>query len=394
MLPTSSFARARFAGALAVFSALLLALSAALLPSLAAAQNPPAPVLNAKAWLLLDMASGQVLASQGPGERVEPASLTKLMTAYLTFAALKSKAITLEQTVPVSPLAWKAIGSRMFIEPKKPVTVAEAMRGMIVQSGNDASIALAELIAGSEDQFAAMMNREAQRLGMKGTSFKNSTGLPDPQHYTTVEDLAKLAGAIIRDYPEFYTLYSIKEYTYNNITQPNRNRLLWLDPNVDGMKTGHTDSAGFCLIASAKRGPRRLLSVVVGTQSEAARSTESQKLLNYGFLGYDAVRMYEKGQSISSLEVWKGEARELKAGFDRELFVSVPKGQAEKLKATLNTQKPLLAPIAQGQKIGTMKVTLDGREIAEVPVVALEKVDAAGIFGRALDTMRLWFAKK
>jgi D-alanyl-D-alanine carboxypeptidase (penicillin-binding protein 5/6) len=282
----------------------------------------------------------------------------------------------------------------MFIEPKKPVTVAEAMRGMIVQSGNDASIALAELIAGSEDQFAAMMNREAQRLGMKGTSFKNSTGLPDPQHYTTVEDLAKLAGAIIRDYPEFYTLYSIKEYTYNNITQPNRNRLLWLDPNVDGMKTGHTDSAGFCLIASAKRGPRRLLSVVVGTQSEAARSTESQKLLNYGFLGYDAVRMYEKGQSISSLEVWKGEARELKAGFDRELFVSVPKGQAEKLKATLNTQKPLLAPIAQGQKIGTMKVTLDGREIAEVPVVALEKVDAAGIFGRALDTMRLWFAKK
>jgi D-alanyl-D-alanine carboxypeptidase (penicillin-binding protein 5/6) len=394
MLPTSSFAHARFAGALAVFSALLLALSAALFPSLAAAQNPPAPVLNAKAWLLLDMASGQVLAAQGPGERVEPASLTKLMTAYLTFAALKSKAITLEQTVPVSPYAWKAIGSRMFIEPKKPVTVAEAMRGMIVQSGNDASIALAELIAGSEDQFAAMMNREAQRLGMKGTSFKNSTGLPDPQHYTTVEDLAKLAGAIIRDYPDFYTLYSIKEYTYNNITQPNRNRLLWLDPNVDGMKTGHTDSAGFCLIASAKRGPRRLLSVVVGTQSEAARSTESQKLLNYGFLGYDAVRMYEKGQSISSLEVWKGEARELKAGFDRELFVSVPKGQAEKIKATLNTQKPLLAPIAQGQKIGTMKVTLDGRDIAEVPVVALEKVEAAGIFGRALDTMRLWFAKK
>jgi len=385
MIPTSRFARAFVAVALAAF--------AALFSTSAAAQNPPAPVLNAKAWLLLDMASGQVLAAQGPGERVEPASLTKLMTAYLTFAALKSKAITLEQNVPVSPLAWKAIGSRMFIEPKKPVTVAEAMRGMIVQSGNDASIALAELIAGSEDQFAAMMNREAQRLGMKGTSFKNSTGLPDPQHYTTVEDLAKLAGAIIRDFPDFYTLYSIKEYTYNNITQPNRNRLLWLDPNVDGMKTGHTDSAGFCLIASAKRGPRRLLSVVVGTQSEAARSTESQKLLNYGFLGYDSVRLYEKGQSISALEVWKGEARELKAGFDRELFVSVPKGQAEKIKATLNTQKPLLAPIAQGQKIGTMKVTLDGRDVAEVPVVALQQVEAAGIFGRALDTIRLWFTK-
>jgi D-alanyl-D-alanine carboxypeptidase (penicillin-binding protein 5/6) len=389
MHSTSSFARAFTACALAACAAVF-----SLFSTSAAAQNPPAPVLNAKAWLLLDMASGQVLATQGPSERVEPASLTKLMTAYLTFAALKSKTISLEQPVPVSNLAWKAIGSRMFIEPKKPVTVAEAMRGMIVQSGNDASIALAELIAGSEDQFAAMMNREAKRLGMNGTNFKNSTGLPDPQHYTTVEDLAKLAGAIIRDFPDFYSLYSMKEYTYNNITQPNRNRLLWLDPNVDGMKTGHTDSAGFCLIASAKRGPRRLLSVVVGTQSESARSTESQKLLNYGFLAYDSVRLYEKGQSISSLEVWKGESRELKAGFDRELFVTVPKGQAEKVKATLNTQKPLLAPITQGQKIGTMKVTLDGRDIAEVPVVALEKVDTAGIFGRALDTMRLWFAKK
>jgi D-alanyl-D-alanine carboxypeptidase (penicillin-binding protein 5/6) len=389
MLSTSSLARAFAACALAACAALF-----SLFPTLAAAQNPPAPVLNAKAWLLLDMASGQVLATQGPSDRVEPASLTKLMTAYLTFAALKSKTISLEQPVPVSNQAWKAIGSRMFIEPKKPVTVAEAMRGMIVQSGNDASIALAELIAGSEDQFAAMMNREAKRLGMTGTNFKNSTGLPDPQHYTTVEDLAKLAGAIIRDFPDFYSLYSMKEYTYNNITQPNRNRLLWLDPNVDGMKTGHTDSAGFCLIASAKRGPRRLLSVVVGTQSESARSTESQKLLNYGFLAYDSVRLYEKGQSISSLEVWKGESRELKAGFDRELFVTVPKGQAEKVKATLNTQKPLLAPITQGQKIGTMKVTLDGRDVAEVPVVALEKVDTAGIFGRALDTMRLWFAKK
>ena len=386
MSPFQVLARAFVAG--------VVVLCATLFSVSASAQNPPAPVLNAKAWLLIDMASGQVLATQGPSERVEPASLTKLMTAYLTFAALKSKSITLEQNVPVSEHAWKAIGSRMFIQPKRPVTVAEAMRGMIVQSGNDASIALAELIAGSEDQFAAMMNREAQRLGMKGTSFKNSTGLPDPQHYTTVEDLAKLAGAIIRDYPDFYPLYSIKEYTYNNITQPNRNRLLWLDPNVDGMKTGHTDSAGFCLIASAKRGPRRLLSVVVGTQSESARSTESQKLLNYGFLAYDAVRLYEKGQNVSALEVWKGESRELKAGFDRELYVTVPKGQADKIKATLNTQKPLLAPISQGQKIGSMKVTLEGREIADVPVVALEKVDAAGFFGRALDTIRLWFSKK
>ncbi len=350
-------------------------------------------MLNAKAWLLLDATSGQVLASQNPAERVEPASLTKLMTAYLTFAALKSKAITPEQNVPVSTRAWKAIGSRMFIEPKRPVTADELIRGMVVQSGNDASIALAELIAGSEDQFAALMNREAQRMGMKNTHFTNATGLPDPQHYSTVEDLSLLAAATVRDYPEHYALYAMKEYAYNGITQPNRNRLLWLDPNVDGLKTGHTDSAGFCLIASAKRGPRRLLSVVVGTQTESARSTESQKLLNYGFLAYDTVRLYEKGQGISSLEVWKGTERELKAGFDRELYVTVPRGQADKLKATLNSQKPLLAPIALGQKIGDMKVTLDGRDVADIPVVSLQKVEAAGFFGRALDTMRLWFAK-
>ena len=361
--------------------------------AVAFAQNPPAPVINAKAWLLLDVSSGQVLASQNPAERIEPASLTKLMTAYLAFSALKAKTLTLEQTVPVSPKAWKMGGSRMFIEPLKAVTVAELLRGMIVQSGNDACVALAELISGSEEAFAAAMTREGKRLGMKNTSFKNSTGWPDPEHYTTAADLAVLAGAIIRDFPEFYSLYSIKEYTYNNITQVNRNKLLWVDPHVDGMKTGFTDAAGYCLVTSARRGPRRLLSVVLGTASENARATESQKLLNFGFLNYDGVKLYDKGQSISSLEVWKGSAREVKAGFDRELFVTLPKGQAEKVKATLLSQKPLLAPIAAGQKIGSMKVTVDGREIAEVPVVALEAVEGAGVFGRAYDTVRLWFAK-
>lgn len=361
--------------------------------SLALAQNPPAPVLNAKAWLLLDMSSGQVLASQNPAERIEPASLTKLMTAYLAFSALKAKTITQEQVVPVSEKAWKAIGSRMFIEPRKPVTVAELLRGMIVQSGNDACVALAELIAGSEESFAAAMNREAQRLGLKATSFRNATGLPDPQHFTTAEDLAVLATAIIRDFPEFYALYSLKDYSYNNIKQSNRNRLLWMDPNVDGMKTGFTDAAGYCLISSAKRGPRRLLSVVLGAQSESARATESQKLLNFGFLNYDAVRLYEKGASVSSLEVWKGSVRELKAGFDRDLFVTVPRGQADRVKATLSSQKPLLAPVALNQKVGSMRVTIDGREIISVPVLALEKIDGAGVFGRALDTVRLWFAK-
>jgi D-alanyl-D-alanine carboxypeptidase (penicillin-binding protein 5/6) len=375
------------------FSRFLGGLLLAATAGLALAQNPPAPVLNARAWFLLDMSSGQVLASQAGAERVEPASLTKLMTAYLTFSALKAKTITLEQVVPVSERAWKAIGSRMFIEPKKPVTVAELIRGMIVQSGNDACIALAELLSGSEEAFAAAMTREATRLGMKNTSFRNATGLPDPQHYTTAQDLAVLAAAIIRDFPEFYALYSVKEYSYNNITQANRNRLLWMDPNVDGMKTGFTEAAGYCLIASARRGPRRLLSVVLGAQSETARATESQKLLNYGFLNFDAVRLYEKGQGVATLEVWKGSVRELKAGFDRDVFVSVPRGQGERVKATLTSQKPLVAPIAQNQKVGSMQVSVDGREIATLPVLSLEGIGTAGVFGRAMDTVRLWFAK-
>ena len=371
----------------------LATLGSVLCISAAFAQHPPAPVINAKAWMLLDISSGQVLASQNPAERIEPASLTKLMTAYLAFAALKARTITLEQTVPVSERAWKMGGSRMFIEPKKPVTVAELLRGMIVQSGNDACVALAELIAGSEEAFAGAMNREAKRLGMKNTSFKNSTGWPDPGHFSSAEDLSFLAGAIIRDFPDFYALYSIKEFSYNNIAQTNRNKLLWVDPNVDGMKTGHTDSAGYCLITSAKRGPRRLLSVVLGAASDNVRATESQKLLNFGFLNYDGVRLYDKGQSVSQLEVWKGSARDIKVGFDHELFVTLPKGQADKVKATLVSQKPLIAPIALGQKIGSMKVTVEGRDIAEVPVVALEAVDGAGVFGRAYDTVRLWFAK-
>ena len=378
-------------GAVAAPASLALALFAGASPAIA--QAPAAPVINARSWLLFDMTTGQVLAAEKPGERIDPASLTKLMTAYLTFAALKAKAITLEQTVPVSEKAWKAIGSRMFIEPKKPVTVAELVRGMIVQSGNDACIALAELISGSEEAFVAAMNREAQRMGLKNTSYRNSTGLTEAQHYTTADDLARLAAAIIFDHPEFYPLYSIKEYTYNNIKQSNRNRLLWMDPNVDGLKTGFTEAAGYCLIASAKRGPRRLLSIVLGAQNESARATESQKLLNHGFLNFDAVRLYEKSQGVSSLEVWKGNTRELKAGFDRDLYVNVPKGQGGKVKATLTWQKPLVAPIALSQKVGDLKVTIDGREIAAAPVIALEKIESAGVFGRAVDTVRLWFAK-
>jgi D-alanyl-D-alanine carboxypeptidase (penicillin-binding protein 5/6) len=363
-----------------------------LLPSLAQAQLVPAlPPVAAKAYLLADYNSGQLLVSHNPQQRVEPASLTKLMTAYVAFNALRAKTLKLDQVVPVSPRASKSDGSRMFIEPNKPVSVDELLKGMIVQSGNDACIALAEAIAGSEDIFAQLMNKEAQRLGMKHTNFVNATGLPHPQHYTTAFDISLLAAAIIRDFPEYYPLYSLKEYRYNNITQSNRNRLLWVDPTVDGVKTGHTENAGYCLVTSARRGPRRLISVVMGTSSESVRASESQKLLNYGFQFFDTVRLYEKDQPVSSVKVWKGGANQVKAGFPYDLFLSVPKGYADKLKATVETQQPLLAPIASGQKIGVLRVEMDGKPYGEFPVVALEEVAIAGIFGRGWDSLRLLF---
>jgi serine-type D-Ala-D-Ala carboxypeptidase (penicillin-binding protein 5/6) len=349
----------------------------------------PAPAIAARSYLLLDYRSRQALIEQNAGERVEPASLTKLMTAYLTFAALRQKQIQLIQAVPVSERAWKAEGSRMFIEPRKPVTVEELIRGMIVQSGNDACIALAEQIAGSEEAFAQMMNREAQQLGMQDTHFVNSTGLPNPQHYSTAYDLALLASAIIRDFPEYHPLYSIKEYRYNNITQANRNRLLWSDPAVDGMKTGYTENAGYCLITSARHGERRLISVVLGAASEAARAAESQKLLNYGFQFYDSVKLYEKNQPVANMQVWKGSGNSVKAGFLDDLYVSLPKGQAQKLKANLESRQPMFAPISAGQKIGVMKLTFDDKPYVEIPVVALETVPMAGILGRGWDSIRL-----
>lgn len=351
----------------------------------------PPPPIAAKAYLLLDYDSGQVLASDNPDERIEPASLTKLMTAYLTFSALRQKTLTLEQNVPVSTRAWREGGSRMFIEPNKPVTVAQLLRGMIVQSGNDAAVALAEAVGGSEEVFVQMMNREAQRLGMTHTHFADATGLPNPQHYTTARDLSVLAAALIRDFPEYYPIFAIKEFRYNHITQANRNRLLWLDPTVDGMKTGFTDDAGYCLIGSAKRGPRRLIAIVLGTASEAARVTEDQKLLNYGFQFYDTVELYRKDQPVASLRVWKGATDTLKAGFPSALYLSLPKGEADKLKATVVSQQPLLAPVKAGQRVGTLKLTLDGKPYRELPIVALQNVDLAGIFGRGWDAIRLMF---
>ena len=375
---------------------LIIVLVVLLFPQLLYAQQavapvPAAPAIASRAHLLLDFHSGQPLANANADQRFEPASLTKLMTAYLTFSALRQKTLRGDQTVPVSERAWRAEGSRMFIEPRKPVTVDELLRGMIVQSGNDASVALAEAVAGSEEVFAQLMNREAQRLGMKNTHFVNATGLPHPQHYSTAHDLALLAAAIIRDFPEYYPLYSLREYRYNNITQSNRNRLLWLDPAVDGMKTGYTENAGYCLITSAKRGEQRLISVVLGAASETARATESQKLLNYGFQFYDSVRLYEKNQAVATLRVWKGSNDSVKAGFANDLYLALPKGAAGSLKASVESLQPLLAPVSAGQKIGVLKLTLDGKPLRELPVVALESVPLAGILGRGWDSLRLLF---
>ena len=357
--------------------------------SLCLAQTPPS-VLG-KAYLVADISSGQILASEKADERFEPASLTKIMTAYLVFQALKDKKLILGAVVPVSEKAWRASGSRMFVEPRRSVTVDELIRGMIVQSGNDACIALAEAVSGSEDAFAQRMNREAQRLGMKNSNFTNSNGLPDPQHHSSARDMYLLAAALIRDFPaEYATYYSIREYRYNNITQMNRNRLLWRDPSVDGMKTGYTEAAGYCLVASSKRGPRRLLSVLLGSTSEERRAQESQKLLNWGFQFFDAVKLYDKGAPVKTIEVWKGTANAVKAGFQTDMYITVPKGQADKLKADLLAQQPLVAPLNEGQKIGVMRVTLDGKPVGEYPVLALESVGVAGIFGRAWDTLRLW----
>lgn len=345
--------------------------------------------IAAKAYMLSDFQTGQVLAGQNVHDRIEPASLTKLMTAYVVFSAIKQNQLSLDQNIPVSESAWRMIGSRMFIEPTKQVTVDELLRGMIVQSGNDACIALAEAVAGSEANFSNLMNKEAERLGMKNTHFTNSTGLPDPNLYTTAHDLTLLAAAIIRDFPEFYTLYSQKEYTYNNITQPNRNRLLWIDPHVDGMKTGWTKTAGYCLITSAIRDKRRLISVVIGAQSANARSMESQRLLNYGFQFYDTLHLYKKNDSLTTIHLWKGTQNELRAGFDRDVYFTLPKGQADKLKATMEYKQPLIAPVQLGQEVGTVKFTLDDKTIETYPLVALEKVEATNIFGRAWDSVKL-----
>jgi D-alanyl-D-alanine carboxypeptidase (penicillin-binding protein 5/6) len=340
-------------------------------------------------YILTDFQSGQTLVSQNSSKRVEPASLTKMMTAQIVFSALRQKRITLKQIVPVSEKAWRAKGSRMFIEPGRPVTIEELINGLIVQSGNDASIALAEAIAGSEESFVHMMNKEAERLGMKGTHFTNTSGLPNPDHFTTAYDLTLLVSDLIRRFPEHYPLYSLREYTYNKISQANRNRLLWLDPNVDGLKTGYTKAAGYCLVASARRNNRRLISIVLGAKSDSVRTMESQRLLNYGFLSYDTVRVFRKKQKVTTIKLWKGQQKTLRAGFNHDLYFSLPKGQASKLKATMEYKQPVIAPIKAGQKVGVVKFIFDGKQMGKYPLIALESIEKSGFLSRTWDEIQL-----
>jgi len=378
-----------------------LAAATALAPLTAAAQVPP-PAVNARSWVLIDATSNQVLASGNADARVEPASLTKLMTAYLVFDALATKKISMDQIVTPSE-AVRRVGtdeSRMFIEADKPVSVHDLVYGLIIQSGNDAAIALAELVGGSEANFVTMMNAEAQKMGMTHTHFADVNGMPDPQHYTSAGDLAILSARMIRDFPEYYSIFSVKAFTYNKIKQPNRNRLLWLDPTVDGLKTGHTEAAGYCLIASAKRpsadgSNRRLVSVMMGEDKEHDRVTDSMKMLDYGYQAYAAVRLFHGGQALQTPRVYKGTAIQVKVGVQADQFVTVPRGQANTFKTEVSLNEPLIAPLAVGQQVGVAKVvSADGKEIASVPVVALDAVPEAGFLSRLWDSMLLTFNKK
>jgi D-alanyl-D-alanine carboxypeptidase (penicillin-binding protein 5/6) len=371
----------------------------------AAAQPVQPPEVAAKSYLVVDLTTKQTLAERDADAHYDPASLTKLMTAYIVFQALKDKKLTLEQTLPVSRLAWaerKGGGSLMFIDTTMTPKVDELLKGLIVESGNDAAVALAEGVSGSVEVFVDAMNRQAQAWGLKNTSFKNVTGLTQPGHYSSARDMATIAAHIISDFPEYFPYYSIKEYKYNNIAQPNRNLLLRRDPTVDGMKTGYTEAAGYCLLATAARefpnlgpaggaGKRRIMTVVLDTTSMEARANESQKLLNWGFQAFDTVRLFDDGKPIVTPQVWKGTANVAKLGPSGALFISVPKGEGGKLQTKIERTDPLIAPLAKGQKVGKIVVaTASGAPVTEVPLVVMEPVEQSGILGRAWDALRLW----
>ncbi len=365
----------------------LLCCSAALTAAPLPVPKPPA--LAARAYILLDFQSGVVLGENHADERMEPASITKLMSAYALFHELHAGKIKLSDMVTISEKAWRTQGSRMFVEVGKQVSVGDLVQGMIVQSGNDATVALAEHVAGSEAVFADLMNRYAQRLGMKNTHFVNSTGLPDPNHYTTARDISILAAAIIREYPEYYKWFSQREFVYNNITQHNRDMLLWRDASVDGLKTGHTDSAGYCLVSSAHRDGRRLISVVLGTKSEKARTDDSQALLNYGFRFFETHKLYSAGQPVTEARLWKGTSEKLPLGLTQDLYITLPRGQYQQLKATMKLPAKLEAPVVKGRSYGILHIDLGDKMLMEKPLVALQDVAAGGLWHRLVDSVKM-----
>jgi len=353
--------------------------------------TPAAPMLSANSYILVDFNSGHVIVESNPDMRVEPASITKVMTSYVVFTELAAGNIKLSDTVSVSETAWRTGGSRMFIEPSMEPTIEELIKGMVIQSGNDASVALAEHLAGTEEAFAGLMNHYAVQLGMTNSHFMNATGLPHEDHYTTARDVAILSAAVIADFPEYYPWYSEKEYSFNNIRQHNRNNLLWRDPAVDGLKTGHTEAAGYCLASSAKREGMRLISVVLGSGSETSRVNESQSLFNYGFRFFETIQLYKSGQELAQGKVWKGEADQIRLGIRDELFVTIPRGRYEDLDAQVEMRPELIAPIAEGEEVGQISIRLEDTEITSRSLVALETVPEAGFFGRTWDGINMWF---
>lgn len=351
----------------------------------------PAPTLGAKAWLSLDANSNQIIAAHNLDERIEPASLTKLMTAYLVFAAIDAGRLALDQEVHVSENAWRTEGSRMFINPNSQVKVSDLLQGVIVQSGNDATVALAEAIAGSEGAFAALMNEEAKRQGLADTHFENSNGLPHADHLTSVRDLGTLARNLVTDFPQFLHYYSQKEYEYNDIKQPNRNRLLWLDSTVDGLKTGHTKSAGYGLVTTALRDGRRIVTVVTGTANDAARTEDSLKLLNWSYQNFETIELYEPNQPIVTARIWEGEVDTVGLGLKRSVWVTVPRGRSENIEPMAHYTQPLMAPVGQDQQVGTVAFSLDEKVIATEPLLTLNSVPQAGFVGRMIDKVRMMF---
>lgn len=369
----------------------LLALLAVSAASAAPTLVPAAPAIDARSFFLADFHSGYVIAEHDADKRIEPASLTKLMTAYIVFHELRAGDIHLDDQVTISEKAWRTPGSRTFVKVGSKVSVENLLKGMIVQSGNDATVALAEHVAGGEDAFVSLMNKYAATMGLKNTHFANATGLPHPNHYSSARDLATIAGAIIREFPEDYKLFSIKEFSYNNISQYNRNRLLWHDERVDGVKTGHTDSAGYCLVASGKQDDMRLIAVVIGTKSENARAAQDQKLLNYGFHFYQTHRLYSAEKALTTVRVWKGDTEQLPLGLKKDLYVTVPRGQYDNLNASMVIDTNITAPVEKGQRLGTVKVVLKDHNIVERPLVSLSHVPEGGLWQRLTDEVQMLF---